>query len=60
LDARSKERFLGTAPEPRPGTRGGSIKNSINHRITKIMKLKKPALNELNLDPHHKKKKNHN
>ena len=30
LDARSKERFYAEVPEPRPGLRGGSIKNSIN------------------------------
>jgi len=37
LDARSKERFLGTASEPRPGTRGGSIKNSINVPFTVML-----------------------
>ena len=30
VDARSKERFLGNAPEPRPGLRSGSIDTSIN------------------------------
>ena len=30
IDARSRERFLGKAPEPRPGLRSGSIKTSIN------------------------------
>jgi thiosulfate/3-mercaptopyruvate sulfurtransferase len=30
VDARSKGRFLGIEPEPRPGLRGGSIENSCN------------------------------
>ena len=30
LDARSSERFIGTAPEPRPGVRSGHIPNSRN------------------------------
>tara|TARA_B110000914_G_scaffold35112_1_gene28017 strand:- start:90 stop:602 length:513 start_codon:yes stop_codon:yes gene_type:complete len=30
VDARGKKRFEGTEPEPRPGLKGGSIKNSIN------------------------------
>ena len=30
VDARSKERFLGNAPEPRPGLRSGSIDTSLN------------------------------
>ena len=30
VDARSKERFLGNAPEPRPGLKSGSIDTSIN------------------------------
>ena len=30
IDARSEERFMGTAPEPRSGLRSGSIENSIN------------------------------
>lgn len=30
LDARSRERFNGIAPEPRPGLRAGNIPNSIN------------------------------
>ena len=37
MDARSKERFLGIAPEPRAGTRGGSIKNSINVPFTALL-----------------------
>ena len=30
IDARSEERFMGAAPEPRSGLRSGSIENSIN------------------------------
>ena len=30
IDARSEERFMGIAPEPRSGLRSGSIENSIN------------------------------
>jgi len=30
IDARSEERFMGKAPEPRSGLRSGSIENSIN------------------------------
>ncbi|MFF9688929.1 sulfurtransferase [Streptomyces sp. NPDC014623] len=30
LDARSRERFTGTAPEPRPGLRGGHMPGAVN------------------------------
>lgn len=30
LDARTRERFAGTAPEPRPGLRGGHMPGSLN------------------------------
>ena len=33
VDARGKDRFDGTVPEPRAGLRSGSIKNSINFRF---------------------------
>ncbi len=30
LDARTRERFAGTAPEPRPGLRGGHMPGAVN------------------------------
>jgi len=58
LDARSKGRFEGTAPEPREGLRSGSIPNSINLPYTAVLekgKFKskeaiKAIVNELELD----------
>ncbi len=37
LDARSKARFMGTVPEPRPGLRAGNIPNSINLPYTNLL-----------------------
>jgi len=37
VDARGKARFDGTVPEPRPGLRGGHIKNSINLPFTELL-----------------------
>jgi len=37
LDARSEGRFKGTAPEPRPGLRGGRMPNSINVPATDLL-----------------------
>lgn len=37
VDARSKGRFEGTAPEPRPGVRGGCIKNSLNLPFNEVL-----------------------
>ena len=37
LDARSKNRFLGLEPEPRPGIRGGSIQNSKSLPLTELI-----------------------
>lgn len=36
LDARSRERFSGAAPEPRPGLRGGHMPGAVNLPITEI------------------------
>ena len=40
LDGRSKNRFLGLEPEPRPGVKSGSIKGSKSLPITKIVNAK--------------------
>ena len=40
LDARSKNRFLGLEPEPRPGVKSGSIKGSKSMPLTEIVDLK--------------------
>ena len=40
LDARSKNRFLGLEPEPRPGVKGGSIDGSKSLPLTEIVNLK--------------------
>lgn len=37
IDARSNERFLGEAPEPRPGVRSGHIPESINLPFAKVL-----------------------
>lgn len=37
VDARSKGRFEGTAPEPRPGLRGGRMPGSVNLPITELL-----------------------
>jgi len=37
LDARSKARFMGTVPEPRPSLRAGNIPNSINLPYTNLL-----------------------
>lgn len=37
VDARSKERFSGHAPEPRPGLAGGHIPGSLNLPVTEIL-----------------------
>ena len=37
LDARSADRFAGSAPEPRPGLRAGHIPGSLNLPISKIL-----------------------
>jgi len=39
LDARSKNRFLGLEPEPRPGIKSGSIEGSKSIPLSKIMNL---------------------
>lgn len=36
LDARSRERFSGAAPEPRPGLRGGHMPGAVNLPFTEI------------------------
>lgn len=36
LDARSRERFAGTAPEPRPGLRGGHMPGAVNLPFTEL------------------------
>jgi thiosulfate/3-mercaptopyruvate sulfurtransferase len=38
LDARSRERFTGEAPEPRPGIRGGHIPGSFNLPFTELVR----------------------
>lgn len=38
VDARSAERFAGTAPEPRPGLRGGHIPGSRNVPYTSLLR----------------------
>ena len=40
LDARSKNRFLGLEPEPRPGIKSGSIKESKSMPLSEIVSLK--------------------
>ena len=40
LDARSKSRFLGTEPEPRPGIKSGSIEGSKSMPLTEIVNIK--------------------
>lgn len=37
LDARSKERFMGLAPEPRPGVRSGHIPHSLNLPLAEVL-----------------------
>jgi len=37
IDARSRERFLGQAPEPRPGVRGGHIPHSCNLPFAEVL-----------------------
>lgn len=37
LDARSRERFLGVAPEPRSGVRSGHIPNSVNLPFPEVL-----------------------
>ncbi|AKK03058.1 sulfurtransferase [Corynebacterium epidermidicanis] len=37
VDARSAERFAGTAPEPRPGLRAGHIPGSVNLPYTEVL-----------------------
>ena len=40
LDARSKNRFLGTEPEPRPGIKSGSIEGSKSMPLKEIVNVK--------------------
>ena len=40
LDARSKNRFLGLEPEPRPGIKSGSIKGSKSMPLSEIVNIK--------------------
>ena len=40
LDARSKNRFLGLEPEPRPGIKSGSIKGSKSLPLSEIINTK--------------------
>jgi len=40
LDARSKNRFLGNAPEPRPGIKSGSIEGSKSMPLSEIVNVK--------------------
>ena len=40
LDARSKNRFLGLEPEPRPGVKSGSIKESKSMPLSEIVNIK--------------------
>lgn len=40
IDARSAERFAGTAPEPRPGMRAGHIPGSVNLPFTQLLDAK--------------------
>ncbi len=40
LDSRSKNRFLGLEPEPRPGIKSGSIKGSKSIPLNEILNLK--------------------
>jgi thiosulfate/3-mercaptopyruvate sulfurtransferase len=37
LDARSRDRFMGVAPEPRPGLRAGHIPGSLNLPFTEVL-----------------------
>ena len=43
LDARSKNRFLGLEPEPRPGIKSGSIEESKSMPLTEIVNIKDNA-----------------
>ncbi|MFG2980678.1 sulfurtransferase [Streptomyces sp. NPDC048258] len=46
LDARTRERFAGTAPEPRPGLRGGHMPGAINLPFAELQRpdgLMRPA-----------------
>ncbi|WP_329125752.1 sulfurtransferase [Streptomyces sp. NBC_01465] len=38
FDARSRDRFAGTAPEPRPGLRGGHMPGAVNLPFTEIQR----------------------
>ena len=50
LDARSKNRFLGIEPEPRPGIKGGSIENSKSLPLSELINSKDNTfLNKKNL-----------
>ena len=40
LDARSKNRFLGLEPEPRPGVKAGSIKGSKSVPLSELVNIK--------------------
>ena len=40
LDARSKNRFLGLEPEPRPGVKSGSIKGSKSMPLKEIVNIR--------------------
>ncbi len=40
LDARSKKRFLGLEPEPRPGIKSGSIEGSKSIPLSEIVNVK--------------------
>ena len=40
LDARSKNRFLGLEPEPRPGIKSGSIEGSKSLPLSEIVNVK--------------------
>jgi len=44
LDARSRERFAGTAPEPRPGLRAGHIPGSLNLPYDRLIDPKSRTL----------------
>ncbi|MGR4882094.1 sulfurtransferase [Streptomyces sp. LARHCF249] len=46
LDARTRERFAGTAPEPRPGLRGGHMPGALNLPFAELLRpdgLMRPA-----------------
>ena len=40
MDARSKNRFLGLEPEPRPGVKAGSIKGSKSVPLSELVNIK--------------------